>query len=242
MNQLHGWPMPILVTCLVHSAITMLPINLVQKNDRIEDETITFRLVSLPQIAPATQSAPSPLIGQPLYRPEKKPSAPKQIHQEKTTSVVSRPSKAIARASGKAKEKTTLPQPTDGQESSSAANVAMAGHPGAGGGSGAGSGTQMPSGPVMLSSELSVICPVMNSPSYPSRSRILGEHGKLMLKLELDESGRVKKAQVTNSSGYSRLDEAAITAVKTWRCKPPLQNGQPVPVIAFQPFSFVLKE
>ena len=52
----------------------------------------------------------------------------------------------------------------------------------------------------------------------------------------------VKEIQVINSSGYHRLDEAAIAAVRTWRCNPPLQNGQPVRAIALQPFSFVLQE
>lgn len=94
----------------------------------------------------------------------------------------------------------------------------------------------------MLSSELSVICPVLNAPAYPRQSRQLGEHGELMLKLELDESGHVKKTQVINSSGYRRLDEAAIAAVKTWRCNPPLQNGQPVRAIALQSFRFRLQE
>jgi protein TonB len=100
---------------------------------------------------------------------------------------------------------------------------------------------QMPAGPVTLSSELSVACPHLNAPVYPPLSRRLGEEGKLVLKVELDESGQVNIAQVVNSSGYKRLDEAAMTAVKTWRCNPPTRNGQPVRAIALQPFNFVLQ-
>lgn len=99
----------------------------------------------------------------------------------------------------------------------------------------------MPPGPVILSSELSVACPELNAPSYPTLSRRLGEEGKLMLRVELDESGRVSMAQVVNSSGFKRLDEAALAAVKTWRCNPPQRNGQPVRAIALQPFNFVLQ-
>jgi protein TonB len=46
---------------------------------------------------------------------------------------------------------------------------------------------------------------------------------------------------VVNSSGFKRLDEAAMTAVKTWRCNPPVRNGQPVRAVALQPFNFVLQ-
>ena len=103
------------------------------------------------------------------------------------------------------------------------------------------SAPQMPAGPVTLSSELSVACPHLNAPVYPALSRRLGEEGKLVLRVELDESGQVNIAQVVNSSGYKRLDEAAMTAVKTWRCNPPMRSGNPVRAIALQPFNFVLQ-
>lgn len=230
MNRMHDWLIPIFVTCLVHAAIVMLPVNFEKKAEQVQEAAITFRLVSL------SQAAPSPFIEQSLFPPEKKPSPPKENYQDKTTSSLPKSPKAISRTSGKDKEKTALPRPPSDQDSDIAANVSTAEQ------AVAGFATQMPSGPVMLPSELSVICPVKHAPSYPLLSRRLGEHGNLMLKLELDGSGRVKKAHVTKSSGYHRLDEAAITAVKTWRCNPRLQNGQPVPVIALQPFGFVLQE
>lgn len=106
-------------------------------------------------------------------------------------------------------------------------------------------GPAAPSGPislapVMLSSELSLTCPKLSAPSYPQLSRQRGEEGKVMLRVELDETGRVSLAQVINSSGYKHLDEAALSAVKTWHCNPPRRNGQPVRAIAMQPFNFIL--
>ena len=98
----------------------------------------------------------------------------------------------------------------------------------------------MPLGPVTLSAELSVVCPESSAPSYPPLSHRLGEEGKLMLRVELDESGHISVAQVINSSGFKRLDEAALAAVKTWRCNPPRRNGQPVRAIVQQSFNFVL--
>lgn len=100
---------------------------------------------------------------------------------------------------------------------------------------------QMQTGPVTLSSELSVTCPELSAPDYPVLSRRLGEEGKLMLQVELDESGRISNTRIINSSGYSRLDNAALAAVKTWRCRPAVRDGQPVKAIALQPFNFVIQ-
>ena len=98
-----------------------------------------------------------------------------------------------------------------------------------------------PTGPITLSTELSVTCPELTPPSYPPLSRRLGEEGKLVLRVELDESGHVNTASVVESSSYKRLDEAALAVVKTWRCNPSLRNGQPVRAVALQPFNFVLQ-
>lgn len=98
-----------------------------------------------------------------------------------------------------------------------------------------------PTAPVTLLTELSVTCPELSPPSYPSLSRRLGEEGKLVLRVELDKNGYVSSASVIESSSYKRLDEAALAVVKTWRCNPALHNGQPVKAVALQPFNFVLQ-
>lgn len=98
----------------------------------------------------------------------------------------------------------------------------------------------LPSGPMALSSELSVACPERSAPTYPAQSRRLGETGLVVLRVELGESGNVALARVDRSSGYPRLDEAALAAVRTWRCLPASRNGQPVRAVALQPFNFIL--
>jgi protein TonB len=100
---------------------------------------------------------------------------------------------------------------------------------------------QMDAGPITLSSELSVSCPELNAPAYPPLSRRLGEEGKLVIRVEMDKNGLISVAQIISSSGFKRLDEAALAAVKTWRCAPPQRNGQPVRAIALQPFNFALQ-
>jgi len=101
--------------------------------------------------------------------------------------------------------------------------------------------TPLPAGPVTLGEELSVACPERRAPAYPAISRRLGEEGTVVLRVELDQAGSVVHAEVKASSGFARLDEAALTAVKTWRCQPARRNGQPVRAVALQPFKFVLQ-
>jgi protein TonB len=65
--------------------------------------------------------------------------------------------------------------------------------------------------------------------------------GVVVLRVELSDTGHVVSAKVQSSSGYFRLDEAALAAVRTWRCTPPTHNGQPVHAVALQPFNFTLQ-
>jgi protein TonB len=98
-----------------------------------------------------------------------------------------------------------------------------------------------PAGPVMLASELAVTCPKRSPPEYPPASRKMGEQGRVVLWVELDEQGRMSAARVETSSGSKRLDGAALAAVKNWRCNPAMRNGMAVRAAALQPFVFKLE-
>lgn len=98
-----------------------------------------------------------------------------------------------------------------------------------------------PAGPVALSGELALTCPDRAPPSYPAISRRLGEEGKVILRVELDETGRVDRVTVKTSSGFARIDEAALATVKRWRCNPARRDGMAVRAVAIQPFNFVLE-
>lgn len=95
--------------------------------------------------------------------------------------------------------------------------------------------------PVELSGELSVSCPVRSPPQYPLISKRMNEQGKVVLRVELNESGGMEKVMIKTSSGHARLDAAAVAAVKTWHCKPATRNGVAVAAIALQPFVFILE-
>lgn len=100
----------------------------------------------------------------------------------------------------------------------------------------------LPPQPVMLSGELSVSCPERSPPSYPAYSMRMNEQGRVVLLVELNTEGRVSNVQVKTASGYHRLDEAAVIAVKGWRCKPAIRDGVAVIATALQPFVFVMEE
>jgi protein TonB len=98
-----------------------------------------------------------------------------------------------------------------------------------------------PAAPLSLGGELSLSCPERTQPVYPAMSRRRGEAGTVILHVELDEQSSVAAARIDTSSGFERLDQAALAAVKTWRCQPPRRNGQAVRGIARQPFKFILQ-
>jgi protein TonB len=60
---------------------------------------------------------------------------------------------------------------------------------------------------------------------YPETSRRLGESGKVGLKVLVDEHGKAIEVQVTQSSGFSRLDQSAVSAMRAARFQPYLENG-----------------
>jgi periplasmic protein TonB len=54
-------------------------------------------------------------------------------------------------------------------------------------------------------------------PTYPPASRRAGEQGTVRLKVLVDTGGRASNVAVTQSSGFPRLDQAAVEAVRKWR-------------------------
>ena len=76
---------------------------------------------------------------------------------------------------------------------------------------------------------------------YPRLSKRLGETGVVMLRVFIDEAGRVRDAEVIRTSGHPRLDDAAMAAVQKARFKPPSENGQAVSGYAQVPVDFQLE-
>lgn len=78
-------------------------------------------------------------------------------------------------------------------------------------------------------------------PSYPALSRRLGEQGKVVVRVLIGIDGRAHQAEVGSSSGYERLDQAALATVRNWRYVPGTRNGVPEAMWFNVPVNFVLE-
>lgn len=77
-------------------------------------------------------------------------------------------------------------------------------------------------------------------PVYPAMSKRLGEQGKTIVRVLIGVDGLPKSASIRESSGYERLDEAARTAVMSWRYVPGKRNGVVEPMEFNVPINWVL--
>lgn len=77
-------------------------------------------------------------------------------------------------------------------------------------------------------------------PRYPVECRRRKEQGVVELLLILGTDGRVETISVGKSSGFARLDDAALGAVRRWRWAPTMRDGAPVKVRGVVEIPFVL--
>jgi protein TonB len=85
------------------------------------------------------------------------------------------------------------------------------------------------------------IARTITRPPYPPVSRRLGEIGTVSLRLMVSEEGTVTDAIIVRSSGFARLDEAAVSWITAhWRYKPATRDGQRVTSIVNATMKFEL--
>lgn len=78
-------------------------------------------------------------------------------------------------------------------------------------------------------------------PPYPALSKRLGEQGKVVVRVLIGVDGTAQKAEIKQSSGFDRLDQAALTTVLRWRYVPGKRAGTPEAMWFNVPISFVLE-
>jgi len=78
-------------------------------------------------------------------------------------------------------------------------------------------------------------------PAYPANSRRLGEQGKVIVRVLIGSDGTAQKAEVRQSSGFERLDLAALATVQRWRYVPGKRGGVPETMWFSIPVNFVLE-
>jgi periplasmic protein TonB len=77
-------------------------------------------------------------------------------------------------------------------------------------------------------------------PPYPPVSKRLGEEGTAVVRIFVGADGQPQKAELRTSSGFERLDAAAVAAVMKWRFKPGMRGGVAEAMWVLQPIPFVL--
>lgn len=183
----------------------------------IPHEVVATLITPQPAAKPAPAPSPKPTPAPP--KPVQKPI----VTPKPTPAPVTTPTPAPTAITAPA------PTPTPASESSSAASAAPA----------ASAPVQEgPPRPKTITSGIEYIQPP--SPEYPSLSRRMGEEGKVMLRILVNEKGRPEQVEIRTSSGYTRLDEAAKRAGQAALFKPRIEDGRPVPVYAIVPIVFKL--
>ncbi|MXN75025.1 TonB family protein [Burkholderia sp. 4701] len=79
-------------------------------------------------------------------------------------------------------------------------------------------------------------------PDYPSMSRRRGEAGTAYVHFVVGVTGKIESIDLQKSSGYPRLDEAALAAMRATTCRPYIENGQAIRAARTQPYNFGLTD
>jgi periplasmic protein TonB len=79
-------------------------------------------------------------------------------------------------------------------------------------------------------------------PVYPAMSKKLQEEGVVLLTILVTKKGRVTKIEIKNSSGFKRLDDAAVNTIKYWQFNPATQAGEAIDYWYDIPVEFNLRK
>jgi len=172
--------------------------------------------ITVSLIAPATPAPPAP--APPVVTPKAEP--PKPIAKVQPTPVARTPEPAITHPATPP-EKPAEATPAPASTPAKAAN-----------------------------SESTVITPArfdaayLNNPkpAYPPLSRRLNEEGRVVLRVQISAEGTATEVTVHTGSGFPRLDNAALEAVRQWRFIPAKQGGQAVASTVLVPMPFELNK
>ncbi|MFN0278035.1 MAG: TonB family protein [Pyrinomonadaceae bacterium] len=92
--------------------------------------------------------------------------------------------------------------------------------------------------PMEVGSSLIAYATSKTQPIYPSSAKSLRATGVVKVEVTVSETGEV--SQVQKTSGPPLLQAAAKDAIRKWRFKPFLRDGQPVKATGFVSFNFAL--
>jgi len=194
----------------------------------IEAKSITAQLISeTPQPAPqpvAVETPPPPKpVPQPVPKPQPKPKVKPKIEPKPTPMPVTEAPSQIA---------APAPEPTPPAPPQPAPQPAAPAAPAIG----------KPSMDLAAPKNVAHLSCNIAQPDYPSMSKRRGETGTAVIRLTVGLSGKIENVTLQKSSGSSRLDDAALEAVRGSACSPYKENGEAIRATATVPFVFSLND
>lgn len=175
--------------------------------------TMSVSMLALEAEAPQAQPAPPPPRQSAPTPPTRTPQPRPQPQRE---AVISAPSSTAAAA----ELTSAAPQPPAVAESSASAAAAES----------------APPSPPRFDADY-----LQNPrPEYPALSRRLGEQGRVVLRVRVEANGNAGLVELHRSSGFSRLDEAALQAVRRWKFVPARRGNEAVAESVLVPIPFIL--
>jgi len=78
-------------------------------------------------------------------------------------------------------------------------------------------------------------------PTYPPMSKRLNGQGTVMVRVLIGADGNAQKAEIQESSGFERLDQAALSTVLIWRYVPGKRGRKPEAMWFAVPIAWRLK-
>jgi protein TonB len=202
----------VLVVVIAHAIAVVAMTRLSHTKSVVAEEKIMNAVVIPPPPPPVIEKPPEPKKEPPKPKPKK---IPKPVEQPKP------------------KELPKLPEPA--QPSEQAINVPQ--------------GTGEP-GPATDAEpeEPQVIPPSVDKskknkqPTYPRQSRRKGEEGTVLLEVLVLPNGEVDDVRIKKSSGFPKLDKAAVHAVKKWKDSPAKLGNDNIKYWHLQSVTFVMKK
>ncbi|KXU92663.1 energy transducer TonB [Caballeronia megalochromosomata] len=211
----------------IHAAL--LGVALTMRNELpprpIEAKSITAQLISeTPQPAPqpvAVETPPPPKpVPQPVPKPQPKPKVKPKVEPKPTPMPVTEAPSQIA---------APAPEPTPPAPAQPAPPPAA---PAIG----------KPSMDLAAPKNVAHLSCNIAQPDYPAMSKRRGETGTAVIRLTVGLSGKIENVTLQKSSGSSRLDDAALEAVRGSACSPYKENGEAIRASATVPFVFSLND
>jgi protein TonB len=104
-----------------------------------------------------------------------------------------------------------------------------------------GPGSAVPVPPVIVQPQGDSRYP-LTEPEYPTPEIRMGHEGTVWLTIEILPNGRVGAVRIDQTSGFARLDDAAVREARKWRMKPGTQDGIAIAMYKRVPVTFRLKD